>query len=331
MAIHRHYICTCGRTLRARHQRGGAVAVLLCLALLAGCAPSAIRSTHGYVLVRTLDAELVPLPDDDPLYALFERQVLGDTYPHNLLDLCENTTEAFVATDTPNRLSQTVGNYPIIVLDSHAPGVLREVVLHPVGAEVPVELALGLGYGSAIDLQRARQDIARVCGGWLLELVGVSASQGGDDTPLEEPTDASAALRLGLTVALEVLDTEAARPERAARDQSVLSNAYAYRWVDGAPTSERLSRADAVRTPGAAAAFFCRLLQETGPFCPQRYMLWFLNYPVSEMPLAKTVRVCLRLGSAPDLTLDAFISHYAETYPAERSAVLSLAAEVFGE
>jgi len=320
-------------------------AILLYLALLtSGCGSTVIPATHGYLLVRTSDAALTPVSDDDPLYTAFEQQVLQDAYLRSLLNLFEHTTEAYVATNTSNALSQTVHNYPILVLDSATPGVLHDIELSSSGAAVSIERALGLGYDGTIDLDRAQEDLAPTSALWLLELVGVSTSPWGDQIALDQPTDAEVALSLGLAAAVDVLHTldrtsaEGTASERAiaaptddARRQAILSGAYAYRWADGHSTAQHLPRAEAVRTPGAAATFFYRLLQQTEMYYPQRYMLWFVNYAGSEMPLAKTLRVCQRLALEHRVDIETFITYYVETFPAERTAVLSLADQVFGQ
>jgi hypothetical protein len=325
--------------------RGRAAILVLCLAVLAaGCSSSGIQTTHGYVLVRTQDAALVPVPDDDPLYTVFDTQVLQDAYLRNLLDLFEHTTDAFVATNTASPLRQTVHNYPILVLDSAGPGVLRDIVLQSSGGKVPVERALGLGDDGAMDLYRAREAFASASTLWVLELVGVSTTGAGSEIALDQPADAQVALCAGLAAAVDALHALAASPGPAAsyagvgaaaaplqaRRQAIVDNAYAYRWAHGHATAQRLPRAEAVRTPGATGTFFCRLLQQTGVYTRQRDMLWFVNYTGPEMPLAKTLRVCRRLAGARALDMESFVAVYAETYPAERDAVLALADEVYG-
>ncbi len=296
-----------------------------------------VPSTHGYVLVRTQTDLLVPVPDEDPLYAQFEQQVLSDAFLRHLIDVFEHTTRAYLATDTPNRLRQTVGNYPILVLDSAAPGVLHDIVLQHGEERVSVECALGLGREGVSDLARVRADMAAASAPWLLALVGVSADAGAESLPLDQPATTEAALVAGLAAALDALQLDATAAEtaveelRMARYRAVQANAYATRAGHGQADDARLAHDEASRTPGVAATFLYRLLRQTGVYTPQRYMLWFLSYKAPEMPLAKLLRVCQRMGKSGAVSVETLAVYYADTYPAERQAVLSLYTEVYGE
>lgn len=324
---------------------------LACVALcLASCAPRMFPSSHGYVLVRTQGELWVPVPDDDPLYEQFEREVLADAFLRRLIDLFEHTTHAYVATDTRNRLRQTVGNYPILVLDSAAPGLLYDVELHPAEERVAVERALGLGRDGAWDAAQVRDEMAAASAPWLLALVGVEARAGAERLPLEQPTTPEAALVAGLAAALDALHLDAlndaaqtmgpfatapgAEPAmdeaRLQRYRALQANSYAWRDGTGLPGDARLPRDQALNTPGVAATFLYGLLRQTGAHTPQRYMLWFLSYKAPEMPLAKLLRVCQRLGRGGQISMQTLVDDYADTYPAEREAVQALFAEVYG-
>jgi len=328
------------RTPNSRYAvpRGRALCMLLCLTLLAsGCGGwGTLETTHAYVLVRSGPEGLVPVHDDDLLYTLFEQQVTKDAYLKRMLDLFEHTTEAFGATNMSSRFYQTLSNHPVIVLDSHTPGVLRDIVVHSDGREVRIERALGLGTDDGIDLPRGREAFATASAFWLLELAGVS-TEGAEQVPLDRAADAAQALSRGLAAANDALRADAADSAGAygsadgdARRQAIQDNAYACRPGEGQTTVQRLSRAEAVRTPGVVATFFYRLLRQADIYYPQRYMLWFLHYAGPEMPLAKTLRVCQRLASEDQVDMESFIAVYVGMYPAEYRAVLALADEVLG-
>lgn len=301
-----------GNTQLGGYRRRASIAAVLLVVLLGtvGCAPTMITSSHGYVLVRTQEGVLAPLPDDDPLYAEFERVVLDDVFLRSLISLFEHTTEAYLATDLHNPLRQTAGNYPVLVLDSAAPGVLYDITLQSGSARVPLERALGLGRDGAIDLVQARDDLASASAPWLLELVGVP-TRGRTTVPLDQPATPEEAVVTGFVTAVSALHSGA-------------------RAVNALAPAQLPPATEALRTPGVCAWFLARLAQQTGPCTPQRYMLWFMHYDGPELPLAKLMRVYLRMAQEENLAIETLIRYYVEFYPAERTNVLALAEEVFG-
>lgn len=85
-----------------------------------------------------------------------------------------------------------------------------------------------------------------------------------------------------------------------------------------------------MRTPGVVATFFYRLLQMTGDFYRQRDMLWFVNYEPEDTPYAKFLLAVYRMPHRQQTSVEDFIQTYIESFPAEREAVMELAAQVFG-
>jgi len=294
---------------------------MLCVCLLAalsGCMPSVIGTDHEYVLVRTEGTELVVVRDDDPLYQQFDDQVFDDPYLHRLLMVFEHTTESFLATNTPSPLTQSIANQLIIVVDSEETAVLHDITVHHNRARVPIELAIGLGHDGRVDLSLARKHLPRVMAPLLLELVGLKrdwtetlASSGA-----HEAASRSEAFWVGFETALESACTE--RHAELAEDL---------------PTGELPSSSHPVfrgPTPEVVATLTCRLLQQTTSFYPQRHMLWFVSFEPGEIPFAKFLLAVSRMPRHRDVSIQTFVESYAETFPAERASVSSLAQEVFG-
>jgi len=291
---------------------------------------------------------LVLVVDDDPLYEQFDAQVFRDPYLTLLLMVFEHTTEAFLATNTLAPWRQTIANRLIIVLDSRDMGVLRDITVHHNDVRVPIELAIGVGHDGRVDLELARQSFARVIAPLLLELVGLrrdgpvpSASP-----QVHEPTTRSEAFWVGFEMALESIYGEQHRElleELRARepgDPEALDRLHRYElgprnrlrfsFEGNAPATKTRSPEEAARTPGVVATFVCRLLNEAGSFYPQRYMLWFVSYEPEEIPYGKFLLAVSRMPRHGEVSIQAFIESYAETFPAERDSVVALAEEVLG-
>jgi hypothetical protein len=322
-----------------------AVAMSICLS---GCVPTIVSTKHEYVLVLSEGDAFLVLMDDDPLYVRFESEVLSDRYLYLLLMTYEHATESFLATNSLSSLSQTVANKPVIVLNSSAPTVLRDIELEYGQVRVPVELAMGLGDGGDVDLGSARGSFARVMAPLLLELMGLGPGQGGqaDHTTLYETITPSAAFRAGFQAAIEarhaqedpelirgLREEEPQSPElrdRLYRYELVPSNGFRFRFDDDAPTSEALPYEERLRRPGVIATFFYRLLRETESFYPQRYMLWFVNFEPEETNYAKVLLAVNRMAQDDGGSVEAFLRSYIETFPVEKGFLLRVAGEVFG-
>jgi len=335
--------------LRNRLMR--ATVCLSMLVSLCGCLPSTIPGEHEYILSRTEGEALTAVSDDDSLYDRFDAEVLGDPYLRRLLMLYEHGTEAFIATNTPTSLTQTVANKPVIAVDSANPGVLHDVVVEAPGTRtrVKIELALGVGNGGAVDLESARRKFPVIIASALLELMGLkSESHQNEGHPaLFETTTPRGALREGFAVALDVIalqgdpqllsalrDQAAVDPgarERLYRYDMVPGNGLRFRFDGDVPTSELRSFEEAIRTPGMVGTFFYRLLQRADAYYPQSRMLWFVNYDAEEMVHAKVMLVVNRMSAQKGISLQTFIDSYVETFPAERQFITNLAEEVFGK
>ncbi|MFH1084985.1 MAG: hypothetical protein V1772_04400, partial [Chloroflexota bacterium] len=151
--------------------------ILLLAALavaLAGCLPTVVRTEHGYVLVRAQGAEALVLEDDDPLYARFEATVRGDPYLAQLLDLFNDATEAFLATNRMTSLTQTLANKPAILLGAPQPGAFEGVGARYHDQTVRLELAIGLPWPAEGALDAARHDLPLAMGAALVRLMGLA-------------------------------------------------------------------------------------------------------------------------------------------------------------
>lgn|GEM_PF-1703015 len=334
--------------------KGIIVILSLCIALvLAGCLPSIIQTEHGFILARMQDGVPVRLTDDDPLYAQFQAQVLDDPYLGELLQVFENTTEAFVATNAPHDVPQTVANHLVIVLDSEQVGALRDITLHLTQTKVPIDLALGLGLGESLDdlpatddWALARQQFGSGMARLLLELMGWDASQadtepgGSPYTPISEPTAPSQALTVGFEAALQAIHAQhdpdllaalAGNGARTPQEQELLLRYEAVPAGEySSPVNGLRSPEEAARTPGVVATFFYRLLETTDDYYRQRDMLWFVNYEPEDTPYAKVLLAVYRMPHHRRASVEDFIQAYIESFPAEREAVTELAAQVFG-
>ncbi len=74
----------------AQHWRIAAIALLVIA--LCGCQPAVIGTERAYILARTEEEALVVVADQDPLYDLFEQEVLSEAYLRLLLMTFEHTT-----------------------------------------------------------------------------------------------------------------------------------------------------------------------------------------------------------------------------------------------
>jgi hypothetical protein len=330
-------------------QPKGAIVILsLCIALvLAGCLPSTIQSEHGFVLARMQDGVPVRLPDDDPLYAQFQAEVLDDPHLGDLHRLFEDTTESFIATNTPHAAPQTVANHLVIVLDSEQVGVLRDITLRVSETNVPIELAVGLGPGATDDWTLARQQFESGVARLLLDLVGWDTRHADAEpgslpyTPISEPTTPARALTVGFEAAMQAIHAQRA-PDlltalssndiRTPQEQELLLRYKAVPAGEyGAAANGSRSPEEMQRTPGAVATFFYRLLQTMNHFYCQRDMLWFVNYEPEDIPYAKILLAVNRMPHREQAaSVETFILAYGETFPSERAAVMELAEQVFG-
>jgi len=331
-----------GPTLRTQL---AAIALLLAT-VLAGCIPVIISSGHGWVLVVARGDTLVRVPDEDPLYGAFEREVLGDPYVARMLSAYAHTTEVFIASSRLTHVPQTVANHPVIVLDSLSPGPMHDIIVLDGERTVHIELALGLGREGEINLEAARRDLPWAIAPLLLELVGLrpEPSSSAWSPDLGEPDSEARAFWLGFQAALGVrhlaeqpdllaaLRAAPPSPEASARLEAlerVPTNGY--RFEGESPTSRLRPREEALRTPGVAAAFLYRLLDETSAGYPQRDMLWFVQYASEEIPLAKALLAVSRMGDRRAPSVATFLRSYAESFPAERDALQALEQAVFGK
>jgi len=326
----------------ARNRLTLALACCCLLLSLSGCMPSVVQTSHEYVLARTEGGQLLIVEDDDPLYQQFDDWVFSDPYRRRLLDVFEHTTEAFLATNTPTSLPQTMANRLIVVVDSDQAGVLREITLHHDGHRVPIELAIGVGREGSVDLDHARRILPRVMAPLLLELVGLEPepAPASASPALHEPTTPSQAFWLGFQEALvslgaqqpqesasSLLPQETINPGAGERPQCV---PQAPSLKGAQPPASARSFEGASRTPGLVATFLCRLLQQAGSFYPQRHMLWFASFDPEEIPYSKLLLAVSRMPSHQGISVQGFIEAYIETFPAEKTPVRTLAREIFG-
>lgn len=320
----------------------------ICLALvLAGCTVSVVRSERKVVFVHTEGSQSGIVPDEDPVYDEFEVEILGDSTLARFFSLYEQTTDAFLSTNMANALETTLRSRPIIVLDSPKMGVLRNVDVQHEGEMLKIELALGTGEEGQFDLALVRRRFPRLVASWLLALLEFDTFQG-DPTTLPrvyEPTTPSLAFELGLGAALdaiyaqerpqvlgELYAQDALSPEDKERLYCyawVPSNGLRYRFEGDRPTSTLRPREEAVRTPGVVAAFFFQLIQRTGSFYPQRYIIWMVSYDDQTKPYGKLLLALARMPR-DEISIDRFIETYVETFPLEEAAVRTLADRTFG-
>jgi len=329
-----------------QHRLSVAIFMLCGILFWTGCFPGVLHTDHEYVLVVEQGQRLMQLADDDPLYAQFDEIVLSDPDLDRLLIVYEHTTEAFIATNEPTALSQTIANLPVIVLDGSQVGVLRDVTVGSDDGDIRVELAIGLGLGGARDLALARQRFAPAMAPALLYLMGVKLPDDEDSLvgPLYEITDATTALARGFAAALQALDARdqriphgAAEPEGAWADASAIQmadlvarNGYRYLYDGTVPTDDLRSMEQAVQTPGVVATYFYRLFDRATGYYPQHHMLWFANYEGDEVVHGKLMLALGRMPRGEPASIDVFIDAYGETFPSERDALETLYRETFG-
>ncbi len=324
---------------------GWLLSFLLCFLLVSCSSVQAVQlaTTHNYVLLRTQGTSPGVLADDDPLYALFQEQVLDDPYLAMLVSLFEETTIAYASANRAAPVPATAANHLMIVLDSATPGILYDLVARYQEDSFTVELALGLGNQGRVDLPWAQDHMAATLGPLFLGLAGLPAVTG--QAAPEEITTPEVALYRGFGAALEA--TDAQNPDTQARWRSraqdspdvrakldramqIPDNSYRFIYMDGRPTLQLRSREQAMRTPGVVATFYVRLFQRAGDYYPQRYLLWFFGYPPDQVPYAKIILALNAMSADQSLSVQSFIDAYGKTFPADRETVLALADEVFG-
>jgi len=221
---------------------------MLCLCgilLWTGCFPGVLQTDHEYILAVAEGDRLVQVSDNDALYARFDETILAAPELRRLLMVYEHTTEAFIATNEPTRLTKTIANLPVVVLDGERVGALRDIVVASDEEGVEVELAIGLGLDDARDMTLARERFASAMAPALLHLMGLDLADDLDlrDHALHEITDAPTALACGYAAALQALDaqTQHSAPDDATLDL-VARNGYRYTYNGAIPTG-------ALRTP----------------------------------------------------------------------------------
>jgi hypothetical protein len=318
------------------------------LLLLAGCRASVARIQHEYILIRTQGNALVVAENDDPLYAQFDQEILGDAYLARLFTVYTSTTEAFGSTNMLHAKPQVLVNPPMIVVDSAQTGILHNITAQYQGEDLEAEMAVGLGHAGRMDLSLMRQDMARVMGAALLELVDVKPAPPGSAAQprLYDMTTPSLAFWTGFETALDALyaqqnpslvatlyHTEPLGPgarERLYGYQLVPSNGLRFRFEGDRPTAVLRSRAEAMRTPGVVGAFFYHLLRQTDTFYPQKYLLWFNSFAPEHIPYGKVLLAAARMPHQQEVSVETFLESYTETFPAERATLTSLADQIFG-
>jgi hypothetical protein len=319
--------------------------VLLAALALVGCLsrilPTVFATEHSVLLVAPGDdGALLLLPDDAPAHTVFEDEVLSQALPGSLIAIFENTCAAFLATNRMTPLVQTLSNRPAVVLDSDRVGTLTGITVLHGQVKAVIELAIGLGPGTAADPALARARLVSGAAPALLHLAGLrpSAALGQADwLPAGTPTTAELAFWEGWTVALQAEHARqrpeivaAARGEADSEVQRDLLRRYE-RTPSNGFRGQVLSVDEAWRTPGVVGTFLYRLLLTDGSYYPQQYMLWMANYDSDQIPYAKVLLAINRMSDKRNASARAFVAAYVETFPSEREAVLALAREVFGE
>lgn len=336
-----------GRRQLASHSPRLALIALLAVAVWAtGCLPSVIKTSHVVVLLRHEGGKLVIVDDDDPAFDAFQDGVLRDEYLAELLSVFEHTTEAFLSTNVPTSLSQTVANHLVIALDSDGVGVLRDVHARYGSQRATVERAVGLGRAGEVDMQWARRHMAGAMAPLLLELVGLDTRGSGATAPLSVPTTPQNAFVSGYAAALGCLQAqrspELLRELRAVQDPSpedeallqryelVPQNGFRLRYRDGVAVQEPHTREEALRTPGVVATLIYRLLQDADPFYPQRFMLWLNAYTQPELPHGKLLLAANRMGTGV-ISWARFAASYSETFPTDAMRLARIMDQVLSE
>ncbi len=323
----------------------GRICLLVSLAaLLSGCLPATIATSHPYVLLRQEGDGFVLAPDEDEAYLRFEQAVLSDAALNRLLGLFDGTAKAILAEGMATRAPQTVANPLCVVLDSQESGVIHGLRVEQEQGQGRLELALGVGHVGQEELAWTREQMAPNLGLLLYELTGqrpVATSAPAAPAHLADP---AMALQFGLAEAFAALRSDAVAGEPAEavsaeiialrqaqrqRADWVAADAYIWRFEGGQPTNVRRSRAEALATPGVAATFFYRLIREADEGYPTRYMLWFANYDAADAPYAKLLLALTRMPRRA-ASLESFVQAYQATFPAERAWIAGLAEEVWG-
>ena len=318
------------------------ILALLAAAALLGCSPGVVPTSHNYALAHGENGRLVAYDGEAPIYERFEREVMSDAYLKKLVNVFENTTSAYLATNMrAHSQRRTIANHLVIVLDSRQAGALQDVTIRAGSRNVPVEIALGLGQAGEIDLAAARQEFAGAIGPVLLALAGVKVSDlGPPQAELSQPTSPSQALGVGFSLALQALHADELSEQStdaggwaetlAFRAQAIRENAYGAQRTAATADESRHGRDEAMCTPGTVGTFLYRLLQRADGYYPQRYMLWFANYEPEEFPYAKLLLAARRMSQADEPSIDSLIESYAETFPAEQDTLRQLADTVLG-
>lgn len=315
--------------------------LVLCLCgvlLWTGCFPGVLQTDHEYILAVREGDRLVQVSDDSALYARFDETVLVAPELRRLLMVYEHTTEAFIATNEPTRLSKTIANLPIVVLDGDRVGALRDIVITSNQSDVKVELAIGLGLdGERVealrDMALARERFAPAMAQALLHLMGLELPESLDprDHALHETTNATTALACGYGAALQAISAhgQGDAPDATTRDL-VARNRYRYLYDEATPTAALRTPEQATLTPGVVATYLYRLCSQADGYYPQTHMLWFANYEGDEVIHGKMMLALGRMAHGEPASIDGFVSAYRETFPGERERIEALYRETFG-
>lgn len=322
-----------------------ALGVALIACLLVGCLPTAIKTSHPYILVRQEGSLWRALADEDPAYEAFSGDILADPYLERVRGLFDGATKALIASDISTGRPQTAANVMIILLNSQETGLQRHIAISKGSARVRVELALALGREGREDAFWVRHHFAWAVGLLLYELMGQEPAAMWPPARPYEVTSPARALEEGWAGALDLLHAEAA-PEamvalqgqadlpptlqdRVLRDHWARENGFLMRFQNGQLTAEARTPQEAVATSGVVTTFFYRLLKGTNSFYPQQYMLWFANIEPEDVPYGKVLLAFCRMPKR-DPSLEAFVKTYGETFPAERAWVEGIYREVIG-
>jgi len=292
---------------------------------MAGCG-RALPASHGYVLVRLAGEELVALTNDDPLYAVFDNEVMNDPLIAHLLSLFEGTCGALAATNISSPIPQTLRNYIIIVIATDQSGLLHDVQVRGSERVVRVEYAIAVRADDGMDLaQQAREQLPSLLAQFLLAVAGLEPPLGLEDAAggcTCVPEDV--ALWQGYASLQEERHAlgswKAGRPD----DGQLLRTADPEFWSCCSSSSVDLKAGACVCGRGVAG-FLVELLAEMPVGYPQRYMLWFANYDAAETRDAKLLLALARMPHGePSTLLGRFVASYADTFPAEAGRVREL-------
>ncbi|MGC9360799.1 MAG: hypothetical protein ACP5G7_10590 [Anaerolineae bacterium] len=301
--------------------------ILCTLALIAlnGCSSGTLPSPHGYVLARYGTGSLRTLPANDPLYQVFDRDVMSDPVVAHLLSLFDGTCGGFDATNLVSPNPQTLSNYLVIVIGAHGNRLLKDIKMQDGGRTVQIEYAVALSIESDADLSETRGHLRELLAQFLLAVTG----QDPPAIPADVSSDCTCAAEAqvfwrGYAILQRDRGALGLEPGSGASiDQDVLlSNLGADDWAC-CPTQPPIgSSSDCICARGVAG-FLAELVATMPASYPQRYMLWFANYEPGETRDAKLLLAFARM-SRDDAGLDAFVTSYADTFPSEADLVRNL-------